>query len=109
MGEPWGVLSTQDSKPAPRNRPPKNEAVSSPKFPARLCKSLLRTRAVVNEPIRINLPKPAFPIYLVPSLVGIYNPFQEEFCYQSFCIKPLWAELYNKPFYCSVVGSAVVA
>jgi hypothetical protein len=46
----------------------------------------------------------------LPSLVGIYNPFQEElFCYQSFCIKPLWAELwYNKPFYCSVVGSAVV-
>ena len=35
----------------------------------------------------------------LPSLVGIYNPFQEElFCYQSFCIKPLWAELwYNKP------------
>ena len=34
----------------------------------------------------------------LPSLVGIY-PFQEElFCYQSFCIKPLWAELwYNKP------------
>jgi hypothetical protein len=39
------------------------------------------------------------------------RPFQEElFCYQSFCIKPLWAELwYNKPFYRSVVGSAVVA
>jgi hypothetical protein len=35
MGESW-VASTQDRDPAPQNRPPKNEAISSSKFPARL-------------------------------------------------------------------------
>jgi hypothetical protein len=34
-----GVSSTQDRDPAPQNRPPKNEAVSSSKFPARLCEA----------------------------------------------------------------------
>jgi hypothetical protein len=87
--------------------------VSLPKFPARLCKSLLRTWAVVNEPHKDQLVQTRLShlssTVTLPSLVGIY-PFQEElFCYQSFCIKPLWVELwYNKPFYCSVVGSAVV-
>jgi hypothetical protein len=69
--------------------------------------------AVVNEPHKDQLAQTRLShlssTVTLPSLVGIYNPFQEElFCYQSFCIKPLWAELwYNKPFYCSVVGSAV--
>jgi hypothetical protein len=58
--------------------------------------------AVVNEPHKDQLAQTRLShlssTVTLPSLVGIYNPFQEElFCYQSFCIKPLWAELwYNK-------------
>jgi hypothetical protein len=49
------VSSTQDRDPAPQNRPPKNEAVSSSKFPARLCK------ACCVHGLAVDLPEPAFP------------------------------------------------
>jgi hypothetical protein len=56
-----GVSSTQDLDPAPQNRPPKNEAVSSSKFPARLCKACCVHGTAVNEPHKGRLARTRLP------------------------------------------------